>query len=176
MESDVGRPGAAKGAVVAKWPDTAIPGEFAGYILLVGFVDPDVEDGMLCWNCGRKVPDTAKVCKHCEADLSDAPGEEEMAAVEGILKDMDPDMLAEMLELAQNCSSAEEFADRIMVGDCPACGSAKTGNCENDPEMEDITLGRCFECGQIWCTLCDRVLEKGETTCDCEFDFEEEEE
>ena len=32
---------------------------------------------MHCWNCGKKIPDTAKVCRFCEVAVEDEPTESE---------------------------------------------------------------------------------------------------
>ena len=40
---------------------------------------------MRCWNCNHKVTRKARVCGHCEADLSQAPSDEEAAAVVELL-------------------------------------------------------------------------------------------
>ena len=50
--------------------------------------------------------------------------------------------------------AGEEFVNRIMVGDCPACGSSETSDCENDPEIDDPCVARCLACGQLWCPDC----------------------
>jgi len=49
---------------------------------------------MRCWNCGHKVRKKARVCGHCEADLTEAPSAEEEAAVMEVLGQMPPDILA----------------------------------------------------------------------------------
>jgi hypothetical protein len=35
---------------------------------------------MRCWNCGKKIPEKAKVCRFCEAAVEDEPTEEEKDA------------------------------------------------------------------------------------------------
>jgi hypothetical protein len=122
---------------------------------------------MRCWNCGHKVLRKAKVCAHCEADLSEAPSREEEAVVSELLQQMPPDVLAELGEAMRESSSAEEFANRIMVGSCPACASDQTGDCDADPEINDLLVGRCYECGQLWCTECDKLLTRNNPHCDC---------
>ena len=47
------------------------------------------------------------------------------------------------------------------------CRSENTGDCEHDPEINDILVGRCFDCGQLWCTECDRLLKKDCPSCEC---------
>lgn len=110
---------------------------------------------MLCWSCGKEIADDAVRCEYCEADVVDAPGLQEMNLAREFIESMDPDMQSELLRVFQSSKNGEEFVNRIMVGDCPKCGSSKTGDCEHDPDVEDITIGRCFECGYLWCTICD---------------------
>ena len=122
---------------------------------------------MRCWNCGHKVPKKARVCGHCEADLTEAPSAEEAAAVMQFLEQMPPDVLAELGEAMRDSASAEEFANRIMVGPCPSCGSEQTGDCEADPEINELLVGRCYECGHLWCTECGNSLTRDHLHCHC---------
>jgi hypothetical protein len=122
---------------------------------------------MKCWNCGRPVPKKARVCVHCEADLTQAPSVEEEAAVLEMLQQMPPEIMAELGEAMNDCGSAEEFANRILVGPCPSCGSGETGDCEEDPEIKELLVGRCYDCGQFWCTECGKMLEPKALTCPC---------
>ena len=122
---------------------------------------------MRCWNCGRAVTKKARRCENCEADLTEAPSPEEGAAVMDILATLTPDVLAELGEAMRESESAEEFANRIMVGSCPSCGSDQTGDCDADPEINDLLVGRCYECGQLWCTECGKALTEKDFHCDC---------
>ncbi len=120
-----------------------------------------------CWNCGEEVPEDAKVCRRCEADLKNVPPitDEDREAV-GAFVDLLPEEARDaMRELFENSDTAEDFVNAIMVGSCPACGGENVGDCEKDPDYNDITLGRCFDCGTVWCTDCEYVLKKGETVC-----------
>jgi len=122
---------------------------------------------MRCFNCRKEIPDDAVQCEFCEATVEPAPTEEEFRAVQEIMDQMDPGLLGALQDLAGRSATAEEFADRIMVGDCPKCGSEETGNCENDPDVDCIIAGRCFACGQLWCTDCGRLLKKEDPACPC---------
>ncbi len=122
---------------------------------------------MRCWNCGKEIPEAAQACQFCEAAVKPEPTEEEMEAVRGILEQMPPEDLEELQALVGQSETAEEFADRILVGECPKCGSLETGNCENDPEIGELLVGRCFQCGQLWCTECSRLLELDSPSCKC---------
>jgi zinc-ribbon domain len=122
---------------------------------------------MRCWNCGQVVSEKARVCGHCEADLTDAPSAEEAAAVLELLEQMPPEVLAELGEAMSESVSALDFANRIMVGPCPSCGSEQTGDCEADPEINELLVGRCYECGQLWCTECSKALTRNRLHCDC---------
>ena len=121
---------------------------------------------MICWNCGKEVPKGAKSCKHCESKIEDLPDISPaelgpMLAAAGLTEDM----LKEMRELAGEAKSADEFANMMFVGDCPKCGSKNVGNCEETRGIEDVTVGRCFDCGLMWCAECGYQLKKGETGC-----------
>jgi hypothetical protein len=122
---------------------------------------------MRCWNCGHKVSKKARVCGHCEADLTETPSAEEEAAVMELLAQMPPDVLAELGKAMSESASAEEFANRIMVGSCPRCGSDQTSDCDADPEINELLIGRCYECGQLWCTECGKALTRNSLYCDC---------
>ena len=78
-----------------------------------------------------------------------------------------PEALEELRAAFEGSETAEEFADRIFVGDCPKCGSEETGNCEADPEIEDLLVGRRYRCGQLWCTECGQLLERDSPSCEC---------
>ena len=51
---------------------------------------------MRCLNCGKKIPDKAKVCHFCEAAVEAEPTEEEKEAVRGLLDQMPPEVLEEL--------------------------------------------------------------------------------
>ena len=84
-----------------------------------------------------------------------------------VLATLPPDVLAELGDVMRGSESAEEFANRILVGSCPSCGSDQTGDCEADPEINELLVGRCYECGQLWCTECGKELTKKDFHCDC---------
>ena len=92
------------------------------------------------------------------------PSEEEQAAAESALGAMSPDLFSELRVAFDKSASGEDFVNRIMVGDCPQCGCSKTGDCENDPEIDDPCVGRCFECGQLWCLDCGQFLKDAQST------------
>ena len=54
-----------------------------------------------------------------------------------------------------------------FVGACPKCEGTNTGDCENDPEIDELLVGRCYDCGQLWCTECLRLLEPQAAYCEC---------
>ena len=109
---------------------------------------------MLCWSCQKDIPKSASFCPHCEAAVEEVPTAEQMAAVEGLLTNMSPEMMSELVNVFEQSANGEEFVNRIMIGDCPKCDSSKTSDCENDPEIDDPCIARCFSCGQLWCPDC----------------------
>jgi hypothetical protein len=128
---------------------------------------------MRCWNCGKTIPADAKACRFCEATIEPQPTAEEEDIVRNMLREMAPEAMPELQSAFEESTTAEEFANRIMVGDCPQCGSADTSDCENDPEIVDPTVGRCFECGQLWCIECGGLLQADDPFCEqCDLDDE----
>jgi hypothetical protein len=122
---------------------------------------------MRCWNCNREIPRQAKVCVHCEAPVMEEPTEEEMQGAADLLEQLPPETAAELHQAFLDSATAEEFADRILVGNCPKCDGVNTSHCENDPEIGELLVGRCYDCGQLWCTECGRLLEPQAAVCEC---------
>jgi hypothetical protein len=120
---------------------------------------------MLCWSCKKKVPDSAEFCPHCEAAMQEEPSAEDKAAVEELLSNMGPELLDELREAFEKSATGEEFVNRIMIGDCPKCGSSATSDCEDDPDLKDPCVARCFDCGQLWCPDCGEFF-KGKEAAD----------
>lgn len=109
---------------------------------------------MNCWSCQKEIPASAKRCPHCEAKVEEEPTAEEIASVQDALSEMNPELLQELRDAFDKSTTGEEFVNAIMIGDCPKCESSKTGDCENDPDIEDPCVARCFACGQLWCPDC----------------------
>lgn len=122
---------------------------------------------MKCWNCLRKLPKNAKACPFCEAAVEEQPSAEEFEMMREFLDQMPLDALGELGAVMAESESAEDFVNRILVGDCPKCNSSETGNCENDPEIDNIIVGRCYQCGHMWCTECERPLDPKSPKCPC---------
>jgi hypothetical protein len=122
---------------------------------------------MNCWSCNRPIPETATICAHCEAPVMPEPTPEEWEAARQLLENLPPEAAAELQQALLSSSTGEEFVDRIFVGDCPKCQSTNTGNCESDPEIAELLVGRCFDCGQLWCTECCQLLQPQRAFCPC---------
>jgi hypothetical protein len=147
--------------------------------------------GMKCWNCFREIPDGAASCQFCEASQKDNPVAEIMAIEErlkrpdlpqaererltkelddirdmvtGPLKMMEPGILEQMRNLANECETADDFMAAIFIGDCPKCGSNKTQDCENVAGIESVTVGRCKSCGTLFCSDCGHVFVNDKVT------------
>ncbi len=120
---------------------------------------------MKCWNCGKSIPDAAKACRFCEASIVDPPSAEELELVDGLLDAMDPSLRNAIEAAAADSSTAEEFITRMMVGECPTCGSSDVGDCGDDPAIEHPCIGRCYECGQLWCLDCGKFLDREAKAC-----------
>ena len=122
---------------------------------------------MRCSNCGKEIPEAARACQFCEAAVEPEPTEEEKDVARELLEGMPPEAIDELRAMMEQSETAEEFADRIFIGDCPKCGSSETGNCENDPEIDCLLVGRCYQCGQLWCSECRQLLEQESPVCEC---------
>ena len=120
---------------------------------------------MKCMNCNREIPDDAKICRFCEAVVEPEPTSEQVEIVQAMLAELPPEALAEFCAALAQSNTAEDFANHILVGPCPRCGSDQTGNVEHDPDIDDISIGRCYECGQLWCCLCDKLLDPAAPFC-----------
>jgi hypothetical protein len=130
---------------------------------------------MRCWSCGKKIPDTAKNCRFCEALAEPEPTEEEQQVVQELLDHMPDDAMEELQSALQESETGEEFVNRIMIGPCPKCGSDETGDCEKDPEIGELLVARCYRCRQLWCTECLKLLTPQSPACECWDDWNEEE-
>ena len=113
---------------------------------------------MICWSCQKEIPAFAEFCPYCEAEVKEEPSAAERDAVQSLLATMSPEMLNELSDAVEKSATCEEFVNRVMIGDCPKCGSSNTDDCESDPDVADICLGRCLECGQLWCPDCGELL------------------
>jgi hypothetical protein len=113
---------------------------------------------MICWSCQEAIPDTAERCPHCEAEVELEPTEDEKTAVQSALSSMVPKVIRELHDAFEESATGEEFVNRIMIGDCPTCGSSDTGDCEHDPEIDDPCVARCLACGQLWCPDCGELF------------------
>ena len=134
---------------------------------------------MKCWSCRKEIPDTTKFCPHCEAEVVEELTANEKEAAEEFLASMSPDLIDELRNAFENSATGEEFVNRIMVGDCPKCGSSNTADCEQDPEIDDACIARCLDCGQLWCPDCGELFQKGHASDhDCpaweDLDFDDE--
>jgi hypothetical protein len=83
-----------------------------------------------CFNCGKPVPKGAKRCLHCEADLTDMADltAEDMDAATEALEQAMPGGLEALRAMAEGFDTAEDFANAIFVGACPACDFTVVGN------------------------------------------------
>ena len=118
---------------------------------------------MICWSCQKEISDAAERCPHCEAEVEAEPTGEESAAVRSALASMEPELIGELRDAFEKSADGEDFVNQVMIGDCPTCGSSKTGDCENDPDIDDVCVARCFACGQLWCPDCGELFKNDRT-------------
>ena len=123
---------------------------------------------MNCWSCQKEIPDGAARCPHCEAQVEAEPTSGEISTVWKALAGMGPELISELRDTFEKSESGEDFVNRVMIDECPKCGSLKTGDCENDPDIDDVCVARCFACGQLWCPDCGELFkDDGSVTHDC---------
>ena len=120
-----------------------------------------------CYSCGAQILLSAQACAHCEAAVRDEPTEEEKKAVMEMLETMDPAGREMLMEAIASSDSADDLVRSIFVGACPKCDSENTGDCEKDPEIDNLLVGRCMDCHCHWCTLCERILDVRKLECPC---------
>ena len=120
---------------------------------------------MLCWSCRKEIADDAKMCKYCEAEVEPEPTDDEIATVKDMMADMGPEVIRDLQAVFNESETGEDFVRSIMVGDCPNCGSTSTRDCENDPDIDDICVSKCLDCGALWCPECGEQFAKGQTQC-----------
>ncbi len=118
---------------------------------------------MICWSCQKEISDAAERCPHCEAEVEAEPTGEETAAVWSALGNKEPEMIGELRNAFEKSADGEDFVNRVMIGDCPTCSSPKTGDCEHDPDIDDVCVARCFACGQLWCPDCGELFKNDRT-------------
>jgi len=54
-----------------------------------------------------------------------------------------------------------------MIKACPECGSENYHDCENNPLLEDHTIGHCLDCGIYFCLECGYVFQAVEEGIEC---------
>ena len=88
-----------------------------------------------------------------------------------MFRNIDPDAASELVNLTDQCESEDDFVNMIMVGPCPNCESVDTSDCEDDPAIDDPTIGVCNDCGLRWCCDCDETFENTASAAahDCPF-------
>ncbi len=77
------------------------------------------------------------------------PQEDALEAFQSLTKDVQESLK----ELAKKASSPEEFANMIMVGNCPFCESENTYD-GIGASLDDPTVGSCLDCKKSWCFEC----------------------
>jgi hypothetical protein len=115
------------------------------------------------------MPDGAKFCVHCEASVEKLSfSSDELKFAEELLRNMPDNVKQELRAVFESSSTADDFVNRIFVGDCPSCGSSSTSCCEDDPDIDNPLVGRCLDCSLLWCTECGSVIPiKGPYECSC---------
>ena len=61
----------------------------------------------------------------------------------------------------------DSFAGVAAVKACPRCGSENFHDCEDDPLLEDYTIGNCLDCGIYSCLECGYVFKSVEEGIEC---------
>jgi hypothetical protein len=85
----------------------------------------------------------------------------ELDALKEFWQGMPEEAREELLRLAEEADSEDEFIRSVFVGDCPECASPETALAEGPDGEEDLTVGHCEACGYLWCLECDSRLSAG---------------
>ena len=85
----------------------------------------------------------------------------ELDALKEFWQGMPEEAREELLRLAEEADSEDEFIRSVFVGDCPECASPETTLAEGPDGEEDLTVGHCEACGYLWCLECDSRLSAG---------------
>jgi len=101
---------------------------------------------------GKKVPGKERSKKKTDQEIS---------GLEDLLETIPEDARDELIRLAEESDSEDEFVRAVFVGDCPRCESDQTGMPEGPGDDEDMTVGLCKACGYVWCLECDHELAPG---------------
>ena len=83
---------------------------------------------MKCPNCLKEMPEKANICRWCETDVREniPPCLETNDAINDLIADLPLEQIEHLDQLHRECETAEDFANAILVGNCPACGGTKT--------------------------------------------------
>lgn len=81
--------------------------------------------------------------------------------IEKLWETMPEEARDELMQLAEDSESEDDFVRAVFVGDCPRCASNETAMPEGPDGEEDLTVGLCKACGYIWCLECDHELSPG---------------
>ena len=97
---------------------------------------------MKCWNCGYEVQPNTQVCRRCEADQREHKESDPTVLNEtiSVVENQNPGLLESLRSVAERHGTAEDFVNAIFLGPCPECESEKVGDCEHDPDYENLNL------------------------------------
>ncbi|HVN22807.1 MAG TPA: hypothetical protein VMT71_02470 [Syntrophorhabdales bacterium] len=87
--------------------------------------------------------------------------DQETQEIKKLWESMPEEARDELMRLAEETDSEDDFVRAVFVGDCPRCSSADTGMPDGPDGEEDLTVGVCGACGYIWCLECERELDAG---------------
>ncbi len=96
-------------------------------------------------------------------DGSKRKADKETREAEQIWGNIPEEARDELMRLAEESDSEDEFVRAVFVGDCPSCGSSETAMPEGPDGEEDLTVGVCKACSHVWCLECDHELAPGES-------------
>ena len=132
---------------------------------------------MKCQKCGTKLKKAVLTCHRCGHLNEQEPTPDSRRAVDEALAGLPEDAVGALREAfdegVAKGLTAEEFSNMVMVGSCPKCGSTDTGDCDDDPEINNILVATCYKCGHYWCPDCGRPLVPSAPACSCMDDLPE---
>lgn len=122
---------------------------------------------MKCANCRKRIPSDVTSCPHCNRPVIPPLSQQAHDEVRHIFERMPSEVRDNLMSAFFRSQMRDEFIAQVMVGPCPKCNSDATHDCEHDPDVLDICVGRCKSCGQLWCLECRRLFALGQRICVC---------
>lgn len=143
-----------------------------------------------CPSCGARAPRERLTCAECGAALDSRQTETPVTGLPlETIDDIESTTLCKTCQVEQSCvrrgifgrqicmqyeplptveiREDNELMEAVMAKACPECGSENYRDSEDNPLLEDDTIGHCLDCGIYWCLDCGYVFESVEEGMKC---------